>query len=208
MLKESEYVSLFKVAVEKVLKEVNFSIGKDQNLCIEADKNLFYELTVNQNLDLQVKNIKKQIRGESAFQTDICIFEKKGEEKFPRVVIEFKINPSTHDILVYSAKAGKHKQVYPWLRYGMFVCDLSSVPIKKFSKHNDYMDFCVAAKDFLDEKEIHRLHEFAKKLVLSEIVMSQTIESMYFDNPKMNFYQKAIVFNDFEGNSDIHSQKK
>jgi len=73
MPKESDYVDQFKVAVEMVLKEVDFSIEKDKNLCIETDKNIFYELTINQNLDLHVKDIKKQIRGESAFQTDICI---------------------------------------------------------------------------------------------------------------------------------------
>ena len=32
--------------------------------------------------------------------------------------MEFKQGLSTHDVLTYSAKATRHKQVYPYLRYG------------------------------------------------------------------------------------------
>ena len=32
--------------------------------------------------------------------------------KIPRVVMEFKQGLSTHDVLTYSAKATRHKQVY------------------------------------------------------------------------------------------------
>ena len=33
--------------------------------------------------------------------------------EIPRVVMEFKPRITTHDVIIYSAKARKHKQIYP-----------------------------------------------------------------------------------------------
>ncbi|MBC7081821.1 MAG: hypothetical protein H5T44_06250 [Thermoplasmatales archaeon] len=62
------------------------------------------------NEDLKFELPQKPKRGRLAFQNDILI--KKGD--LPLVVIEAKYNSlTTHDILVYSTKALKHKEVYP-----------------------------------------------------------------------------------------------
>ena len=90
----------------------------DEPLVVRRGAALLYQITVNNRLKLVV-NPKRPTRGQSAFQTDLCIFEKVSEGvEIPRVVMEFKPDISTHDVLTYSTKARKHKQVYPYLRYG------------------------------------------------------------------------------------------
>lgn len=186
--KESEYVEKFAKVANEFFKETKYKIF--------VGENLFYELGLDLRNELSIENINKAKRGRSAFQTDICIFEEKDNSKVPRVVIEFKLNPSTHDIIIYSAKAAKHKQIYPWLRYGMIVCELDNLPIKKFTTHNDFMDFLVGSKKYFEGNSGNILTEFSAKLIQSEIKMSETLESIYFKNPKSNFFQKRIIFED------------
>ncbi|MBT4483875.1 MAG: hypothetical protein HOC71_09385, partial [Candidatus Latescibacteria bacterium] len=90
-------------------------------LLIKRGANLLYQVTVDNHLELKV-NPKHPKRGQSAFQTDLCVFEQiEADVNIPRVVLEFKTNISTHDVITYSAKARKHKQVYPYLRYGLVI---------------------------------------------------------------------------------------
>ena len=118
-MKESEFVSVF----EEVAREV---IG--EKAIVKRGANLFYQLYLNRSLDLAVSDTRSPMRGSSAFQTYICIFELLDGVEFPRVAIEFKPKITTHDILTYSAKAGKHKKIYPCLRYGLLASELASIP--------------------------------------------------------------------------------
>ena len=76
---------------------------------VKRGANLFYQLFLDRTLNLGVSDTRSPGRGSSAFQTDICVCELLDGIEFPRVVVEFKTNITTHDILTYSAKAGKHK---------------------------------------------------------------------------------------------------
>lgn len=183
--------------VEEFIKSVNPKLNSQEYSLTKAE-NLFYELTVNEKLDLRVNNILNPKRGQSSFQTDLILFEIRGKINFPLVVFEFKINPSTHDIIVYSAKARKHKQIYPWLRYGMLICKTDNIPIEKFLKHNEFLDFCVSVKNILNDDntqnnyEIERISEFIE----SEIKNAQRLEKIHFKKGKdpntVYYYQKMI----------------
>ncbi len=48
------------------------------------------------------------------------------------MVFEFKTSLTTHDVLTYSTKARRHKQIYPYLRYGLLVSTETSVPRRFF----------------------------------------------------------------------------
>ena len=121
MAEESEFVAEALAAANQVLRPP---------LSIDRGKALLYAVTVDNNMALTV-DPKHPVRGDSAFQTDLCVFEtktvpsntangpKSDDVLIPRVVLEFKSGISTHDVLTYSAKARKHKQVYPYLRYGL-----------------------------------------------------------------------------------------
>jgi hypothetical protein len=130
MAKESEFVEIAEAAANSILAKP---------LRVLRHAVLLYQVTLDNELKLvpPVEELRRPRGGESAFQTDLCVFEDKetyfeGKEttvSIPHVVMEFKGGVTTHDVLTYSAKARKkHKQVYPYLRYGIIVSEESSVP--------------------------------------------------------------------------------
>jgi hypothetical protein len=92
-------------------------------------------------------------RGVYAYQTDILV---TGRNKVPLVAIELKCRRNvqekgafrfnTHDLLVYSGKATRHKELYPYLRYGIAVGGVPSIG-RKFFLHNRGLDFVIAIPD-------------------------------------------------------------
>lgn len=127
---------------------------------VEVGENLLYALTVdpNGNLIPELANQGYGVLGAKprlhAFQTDILIRTTKA----PRVVLELKWGTgpcdegdaggrgfSTHDVLTYSAKARRHKEVYPYLRYGFVVGNAFHLG-QKFFAHGSAFDFGAAIR--------------------------------------------------------------
>jgi len=104
---------------------------------------LLYKIIINQEGKIQPAEPLNPTRGNLAFETDLLI-KKDG---LPIVVCEAKYKKgggfTTHDILTYSTKALKHKEVYPYLRYG-FVAGNTDVLSNKFFTHNEGFDFALA----------------------------------------------------------------
>lgn len=186
-MKESNFVSIFKEAARKTSK----------NLIVKQGSNLFYELSLNRNLELSVSDLSKPKRGQSAFQTDICIYEHINNIDFPRIVIEFKTNISTHDILTYSTKAGKHKKIYPCLRYGLLASEIDFIP-DRFFMHNENIDFFIAAAKYKDHPKFQHLVD---DLIKKEIEISKIIEEIHFGDIKYDYYRTDIVFQNFSEKS-------
>lgn len=167
MAAESEFVKAAKEVAEKTLLPP---------LYIKQSAPLLYQITVNNLLEINADLVKKPTRGNSAFQTDLCVFEKKSEDvSIPRVVMEFKTSITTHDVLTYSAKASKHKQVYPYLRYGIVASSETSVPSRLFT-HNDSLDFCACVSG-LEGKD---LEDFFASLISDEVRSSRLLEKIAF----------------------------
>jgi hypothetical protein len=163
-------------------------------LTIDRGAALLYQVTVDNKLTVRV-DPKHPKRGQAAFQTDLCIFEQvETDVKIPRVVLEFKKGLSTHDVLVYSSKARRHKQIYPYLRYGLIVGSESKVP-GKFFTHNEALDFCVAASSFKES----RLHEIMAKLLKAEIEESRKLEKITFGKLVCHLFRNAIVLEEGTG---------
>jgi hypothetical protein len=149
---------------------------------------LLYQVTVDNGLNLTV-NPKRPMRGTSAFQTDLCVFESKSEEVvIPRVVLEFKTKITTHDVLTYSAKARKHKQVYPYLRYGMVASDQAHVAGRVFN-HNESLDFCAAVAGLDGDA----LRTFFADLFEAEVAASRRLESIFFGATRTRLFRSEIV---------------
>ncbi len=104
MAAESSFVAIAQAVAEGLLVKP-FRVAKGAAL--------LYEIRVNNNLEVVTQDqVRKPMRGSSAFQTDLCVFEDKTTEiSIPRIVIEFKTSITTHDVLTYSAKAVRHKQI-------------------------------------------------------------------------------------------------
>lgn len=164
-MKESPFVKIF--------EEVARASFKDK-LIVRKGSSLLYELLLDQNLLPSVTNTTSPKRGYSAFQTDICIYEQRNNIEYPRVVIEFKTRITTHDIITYSAKAGKHKQIYPGLRYGTLASEISSIP-DRFFVHNENIDFFIAASKY---KETTALKMLIQELVETEEETSRILEAI------------------------------
>jgi hypothetical protein len=178
-MEESKFVKLFETTARELLT----------GLSIQKGANLLYEITLDNNLELTNTDFKNPKRGSSAFQTDICIFDKK----YPRVVIEFKTQISTHDVITYSYKAGQHKKIYPGLRYGMLASEIENIP-DRFFIHNEHIDFFIAAKEYKEDK----LKEMIKTLIKNEIKTSKKLEDIYFNRKKFNYYRTDINFGNIE----------
>jgi hypothetical protein len=108
--------------------------------------------------------------------------------EIPRVVLEFKPNLSTHDVLTYSAKARRHKQIYPYLRYGVIVAHDKTVP-KRFFLHNKALDFCVAAAAF----NAKQLPTVVAKLVKLEVRSSRGLDGIAFGKVGAAIYRRSIA---------------
>ena len=171
--------------VEVALKAAESILGG--NLSIRRSAPILYKVTVDNRLELTVDQ-KKPRRGQSAFQTDLCVFEKVDEEtEIPRVVIEFKPGITTHDVLTYSTKAGKHKQVYPYLRYGLLIAKLDTIPSRVFN-HNDFLDFVVCTGGI----EANRLHQLFENLLRKEIEASRNLEEIHFGKVSAYIYRRGV----------------
>lgn len=186
MSTENPFVSVAMQAAKDVLAG---------DLLIKRGASILYKIEVDNNLDLTVDPHAPK-RGQSAFQTDLCIFEKNSiGVDIPRVVIEFKKNISTHDVLTYSSKAGKHKQVYPYLRYGLLISELSTIPKRVYS-HNEFLDFVICSGGF----HINRLHQLFENLLKKEIRASRVLESIHFQGSKVYLFRNEIEVSNDQGN--------
>ena len=57
---------------------------------------------------------------QTLFETDLLIYEEKNEKIIPRIIVESKIGTvTTHDAITYSHKVSYHKNVMPFVRYGI-----------------------------------------------------------------------------------------
>lgn len=153
-------------------------------LSIARGAPLLYQVAVNNELELTVDPAHVK-RGSSAFQTDLCVFEQKPSGvNIPRVVLEFKGGITTHDVLTYSAKARKHKQVYPYLRYGIVMSEEERVPGRVFT-HNEALDFALALKNF----RTHRLHDVLASTIQAEVEASRRLEDVIFGSSSFYLFR-------------------
>ena len=105
------------------------------------------------------------------------------------MVLEFKAGMSTHDVLTYSAKARKHKQIYPYLRYGIIVGSEAKVAAKFFI-HNESLDFCCAARAYIMESTLGAM---LSDLILAEIQSSRLLEAAAFEKSQWRLFRTDVV---------------
>lgn len=128
--------------VNKLKKELRKHVKSYE---IRQKAPLIYKVIVDESRHYNPSSPQEAKRGNLAFETDLLISKKRN--KVPLVLIEVKYGDfSTHDVLTYSSKVVKHKEVYPYLRCGMVVGGISVVK-NRFFTHNVGFDFAIAMKD-------------------------------------------------------------
>lgn len=147
-------------------------------LRVEAGKRLIYANEIREYEELQphYKDMK--------YETDILLSqETKSGGWIPRVVIETKVTRiSTHAAITYSQKSATHKQVHPYLRYGIFLGNrgTKALPGRLF-RHGAHFDFMLSWKRFRsDDSEWKAL----TSIVRQEIAASKKLEKLIFDSRK------------------------
>ena len=115
MSSEAEWVGSL---VERLSTSLQVGRPKDRTVVVANGKRLAY------SHEIHAYKIDDPARRQfAAYQTDLLVFDRvANEEWIPRVVVECKLgNITTHDALTYSTKASTHKQVHPYLRYGILI---------------------------------------------------------------------------------------
>lgn len=112
------------------------------------------------------------------YETDLLIYDQQeGDAWVPRVIIECKTESvTTHDALTYSAKAATHKQVHPYLRYGILIGSWgdTAFPARLF-RHGAYFDFMATWNGYEPaDEEWHGLVD----TLIAEIRASRKVQQM------------------------------
>jgi hypothetical protein len=112
---------------------------------VHTGKSILYKIEVNALGKITPDRLDGPTRGQYAFQTDILV--EQLAPAVPLVVIELKYGSfSTHDVITYSSKAARHKDIYPYLRYGFVVVGPDALG-RRFITHNQGFDFAMALPD-------------------------------------------------------------
>ncbi len=145
---------------------------------------------------------KYALRGKNAFQTDVLISKRidgdnNSEDYIPMIAIELKTGqdkhtPTTHDIMLYSVKANKHKIIYPYLRYGMIWFNGNKVP-RRFIINNEHMDFAYGfSVDWLKNEE--EIDTFLKIIREQLNTSEETLKRIDGKNKELNIFSIIVKY--------------
>lgn len=127
--------------VKPVETELNRSLRRLGRISVRAGIRLAYTCSIDRYApdDSHQPELAK-------YQTDLLVSETFEDNSWtPRVVVECKYGSiNTHDALTYSAKAATHKNVHPYLRYGVLIGAHrgKSLPVR-LVKHGAHFDFMI-----------------------------------------------------------------
>ena len=122
---------------------------------------------------------------ETVFETDMVVYEKNGSKIIPRVIVESKVGTvTTHDAITYSQKAMYHKNVIPFVRYGIMLGARETYPLPgRLFRHGTNFDFLFSFVDYAPTtKEQNAFVDMIKK----EIEYSRKIEEILTNSRSRN----------------------
>ena len=178
---------------------------KDYEVKVEKNKNLIYKVIINEKFVFEPNTPREPKRGSYAFQTDLLITSK--DNSLPLVVIETKCKtsknttpPTTHEVLIYSTKAQKHKEIYPYLRYGLVVGGENKIP-KRFFTHNIGFDFAYALNSVDDNDSIKDLAKTIKQQIENAYLLLDILRNKN-QTKKFNTIIKIEKLNENQGDKN------
>lgn len=154
-----------------------------ENIYIDVLKKIPYAFEIS-SFNEEWK-IEKDSFSETSFETDMVVYEKLNNKIIPRVIVEAKVGTvSTHDAITYSHKAMYHKNVIPFVRYGIMLGARETYPLPgRLFRHGTNFDFLFSFVDYLpSDKEINAFVEMIKK----EITYSRQFEEILSNSRSRN----------------------
>ena len=149
--------------------------GLADNICVDVLKKIPYAFEIssfNEEWEVDAESFD-----ETSFETDLVVYEKVDGKIIPRVIIEAKVGTvTTHDAITYSHKAMYHKNVIPFVRYGIMLGAREIYPLPgRLFRHGTNFDFLFSFIDYEpSEKEISTFIDMLKR----EITYSRQIEEI------------------------------
>lgn len=178
----------FRKRLKEVLEMGLEKMGLGNKYSFKENMNLIYKVIISENLEYEPNDPKNPKRGRYAFQTDITIVE----NNLPLVIIETKYGDFTsHDVLTYSTKALKHKEIYPYIRYGLVVGGKDRID-NKFFTHNVGFDFAIALREInetdFDETDLGRLN----KIIKAQLKSAKRLLDIFADKKGVKEFNSII----------------
>ena len=158
------------------------------NIYFEVSKKIPYSFEI-----MNYKDDEPEERNYMKYETDLLVFQKIEKERWkPRIIIEGKINSvTTHDAITYSQKASSHKNVHPYLRYGILLGNRKHYPLPgRLYRHGAYFDFMLSWKAFEPTEEEWK--DFLN-IIKSEIEYSEKLEEILFKSHFKNRKRYTIL---------------
>lgn len=156
-------------------------LGKD--IYIDVLKKIPYAFEIssfNEDWDVEMDGFD-----ETSFETDMVVYEKNKGKIVPRVIVESKVGTvSTHDAITYSHKAMYHKNVIPFVRYGIMLGARETYPLPgRLFRHGTNFDFLFS---FVDYEPSVKEEMFFVTMLKKEIEHSRRIEEILSNSRSRN----------------------
>lgn len=156
---------------------------------------ILYSLFIDEKGNISINQNEKgePIRGMgTGFEQDILLYERvSGQTSIvPRVAVEVKFGGvTTHDAIVYSEKARRLRNVYPYLRYGFLVGDLSSLPARLLRMGTDFDFIFRISNPPIQEEQDHLI-----AILKEEIETSQKLGMVFYGRTNVQLLRRKIIF--------------
>ncbi len=127
------------------------------------------------------------------YETDLIVCQNLLENEWkPRIIIEGKLNSvTTHDSITYSQKAATHKNVHPFLRYGILIGNRKHYPLPgRLFRHGAHFDFMLSWVGY--EPTDQEWKDFIR-VIKAENKYSQQLEEMIFHSRFKNREHYTIL---------------
>lgn len=173
-MNEVEWVKTFAPALKARLCKA------DSSLFVDTGRKLPYAYEIRAYSDADTHS-----SGSMKYETDLLIGEKAEDGNWiPRVIVEAKCRGSitTHDAITYSNKAFTHRQVHPYLRYGILLGERKQYPLPgRLFRHGTQFDFMLSWAGG-DPSKIE-MDDFVDVLT-KEVNASRIMEAIIYDSKK------------------------
>lgn len=163
-----------------------------ENIYVEVFRKLPYAFEVKSfSEDWMVKE-----QDETLFETDMLIYEKQEDRIIPRVIIESKVETiTTHDAITYSHKASTHKNVIPFVRYGIMCGNRETYPLPgRLFRHGTNFDFLFSFVGY--EPTVFEKETFIE-MIKKEILYSQQFEEILSNSRSKDRKRYFMLQKDF-----------
>lgn len=161
---------------------------------VETKRSLLYAVSFADDGTLELgqnKDREPTRGGGTGFEQDLLVFERaiRGDTAIvPRLSVELKFGGiNTHDGIVYSEKARRIRLIYPYIRYGLILGDMDTIPGRTLRLGTEF-DFIVAVPGRLPSATLSRI----AKLLRVELRLSRRLTSILKGTTKIGFLHRSV----------------